>query len=524
MLQMFEYCGKRFKIYKSQKKACHPIYTVTSRSLANDVALNLKVKTLRGGVAKLSGQAGNFALRLGFLVVLARLLSPRDFGLVAMVTVITGVYGLFTSAGLSSATIQKSAITIQQISTLFWINILVGTALGALCIVTAPVLAQFYHEPRLFWITIAMAAGFLVNAAGVQHSAILQRQLRYVAITAIELFAQFASIVVGIGMALAGFGYWALVGAALISPAMSTASMWIVTGWIPGAPKWDADVNSMLRFGGTITLNTLIVYIAYNFDRLLLGRVWGAQALGIYGQASQLINVPTGSINVAIGGVAFSALSRLQEDPPRLRSYFLKGYSLAISVTVPITMFSALFAEDIILVLLGPKWGEAAEIFRLLAPTILIFGIINPLGWLLLSVGLQVRSLRVAMVIAPLVIVSYVMGLPYGPAGVALAYSAAMTLWLVPHVLWCLHGTVVSPKDLFVATIRPAFGGLASVALAWTVLHGIGELPSPILRLLVAGGVMITAYAGILLFVMGQMKFYSDLLRALLAPTLQHVR
>ena len=335
---------------------------------------HLKVKTLRGGVAKLCGQAGNFALRLGSMVVLARLLSPQDFGLVAMVTVVTGVYELFTSAGLSSATIQRFAITNQQISTLFWINILVGTALGALCVATAPVLVKFYHEPRLFGVTIAMAAGFVLNAAGVQHSAILQRQLRYVAVTAIELSAQLASIVVGIGMALAGFGYWALVGAAIISPAVSTAGMWIVTGWIPGAPKWDAGVNSMLRFGGIITLDGLIVYIAYNFDKLLLGRVWGADALGIYGRAYQLINLPTGNLNAAVGGIAFSALSRLQNDPPRIRSYFLKGYSLVISMTVPITMFSALFADDIILVLLGPRWGEAAEIFRFLTPTVLIFG------------------------------------------------------------------------------------------------------------------------------------------------------
>ena len=227
----------------------------------------------------------------------------------------------------------------------------------------------------------------------------------------------------------------------------------------------------MLRFGGTITLNELIVYIAYNFDKLLLGRVWGANALGIYGQSYQLINVPTANINAAIGGVAFSALSRLQDDPPELRNYFLKGYSLTISMTVPITMFSALFADDIILVVLGPKWGEAAKIFRLLTPTILIFGIINPLAWLLLSVGLQGRSLRISMVLAPIVIASYVIGLPYGPAGVAFAYSAGMTLWLVPQVLWCLHGTVISPKDLFVATVRPILGGLASAALAWAALH-----------------------------------------------------
>src|SRR6185437_14895276 len=114
----------------------------------------------------------------------------------------------------------------EQISTLFWINMLIGIVLAVLCIVTAPVLVQFYDEPRLFWVTVAMGAGFVANATGVQHSAILQRQLRYVAVTAIELLAQLSSIVVGIGMAFAGFGYWALVGAALTSPVVSTAGVW----------------------------------------------------------------------------------------------------------------------------------------------------------------------------------------------------------------------------------------------------------------------------------------------------------
>ena len=128
------------------------------------------------------------------------------------------------------------------------------------------------------------------------------------------------------------------------------------------------------------------------------------------------------------------------------------------------------------------------------------------------------------MVLAPILIASYVSGChmarPVSPSRI----RPVMTLWLVPHVLWCLHGTVVSPKDVFLAMIRPVLGGLASVALAWTVLHGIGQLPSPIARLLVAGGVMMIAYAGILLFLMGQMKFYSDLFRALLAPAPQPVR
>jgi O-antigen/teichoic acid export membrane protein len=137
----------------------------------------------------------------------------------------------------------------------------------------------------------------------------------------------------------------------------------------------------MLRFGGTVTLNSVIVFISYNFynmENVLLGRFWGPDALGIYGRAYQLINIPTENLNSAIGGIAFSALSRLQDDPIRLKTYFLKGYSLVVSLTIPISLFSALFADDIVLILLGPKSREAAIIFRLLTATILIFGMINP--------------------------------------------------------------------------------------------------------------------------------------------------
>jgi O-antigen/teichoic acid export membrane protein len=226
--------------------------------------------------------------------------------------------------------------------------------------------------------------------------------------------------------------------------------------------------------------------------------------------------MPTENLNSAIGGVAFAALSRLQNEPARLKNYFLSGYSLVASMTIPLTLFGAIFAEDTILVILGPKWNAAATIFRLLTPTILIFGIINPIYWLLISIGLQVRSLKVAMVIAPLVMTAYIIGLPYGPNGVALAYSAAMTLWLIPHVVWCLHNTGVSPWDLVRAISRPLTSGILAASCVLSFEHYLDQLPSAILRLAIGGAVMFSLYLCILLFVFGQKTFYRDLLRDLL--------
>jgi O-antigen/teichoic acid export membrane protein len=475
----------------------------------------LKEKTIRGGAAKLIGQALCLLLRLGNLIILGRVLDPGDFGLVAMVTVITGFFDTFATGGLSAATIQKADVSHTQISTLFWINMAIGTALAFLCMASAPLLAAFYHEPRTAWVIVAVAPAFVFNAAGVQHLALMQRELRYVAITGTEITSQIVAAGLGIGLALANCGYWALVANSIAYPLVTAICAWGACGWRPGRPGLNSEISAMLRFGWIVTLNGLVVYVGYNLEKVLLGRYWGSDALGSYGRAFQLINLPSAALNSAIGGVAFSALSRLQNDPARFESYFLRGYSVVLSMAVPATIFCALFSDDIIVVLLGPRWTDAASTFRLLAPTILVFSIINPLSWLLLSIGLQERSLKLGLVIAPLVCGAYLVGLPFGPQGVALAYSVAMTLWLVPHVMWCLHGTVISTRDLLLAAGRPLLSGAVAALAAATVAAQSAHYSLPVVRVALGSAVMFGVYAWFLLVVLKQRSFYLGLLKEL---------
>lgn len=488
-------------------------------SIVPDQTHILKGKAVWSGIARLIGQATTLLLRLCFLAALARLLTPNDFGLVAMVTAITGALDLFTTAGLSSATIQKAEITDQQISQLFWVNILVGVVLAVLCAASAHVIATFYRDPRLFWIALAMAPGFFVNAAGVQHAALLQRELRYVTLSVIDALSQFGGIIAGVAMALCGYSYWALVTAALLTPAINTAGFWIASGWLPARPRRGGDIRSMIHFGGIITLNSITVYIGYNMERVLLGRFWGADALGLYTRAVQLVNLPVGSINAAIGGVFFSVLSRLQDNPLRFRSFFLKGYSLVVAVTIPGALFAAIFAEEIVTVILGPNWDAAVLIFRLMTPTMLVLGIINPLAWVLISSGLQKRSLLVGLVLAPLVMVAYSIGLPWGPTGVAFCYSTVMVLWLVPHVTWCLHGTPISVLDLARSVRVPFLAGiLASLCMFELHRHMSHDL-HPALRLALGGGAMAIVYGWILLFPCGYRDICRDAIAALRGPS-----
>jgi PST family polysaccharide transporter len=170
-----------------------------------------------------------------------------------------------------------------------------------------------------------------------------------------------------------------------------------------------------------------------------------------------------------------------------------------------------------IFVVLGPKWSAAAPIFRLLAPTILVFAIANPLFWLLSSLGLVERSLKMGLVIAPLMILSYVVALPYGPRGVAFAYSTVMMLWVLPAIAWTVHGTVISFRDMLLAVSRPLASSLVAGAFAFGVQRFCVQFP-PLSRLALESAVLLITFVGMLLFVTGQKVLYLDLLRGLKGP------
>jgi O-antigen/teichoic acid export membrane protein len=476
---------------------------------------DLKGKTTRGALVSALSQGAIFFLRTGSMVVLARLLAPADFGIVGMVTACTGFLEMFRDMGLSVATIQRLSITRGQTSTLFWINFAVGCMLALLCATAAPLLVRFYHEPRLFWPTIALATGFVFNGAAVQHRAIMARDMRFAVLASIEVISVAVSLVVGALMAIAGQGYWALVGMYVSVPLLGLLGVWSVGGWMPGLPQRGAGVRAMLRYGSTLTLKNLIIYLAFNTDKVLLGRVWGAVALGIYGRAYQLISLPTQNLNATIGQVAVPALSRLQNDPLRLRSYFLKGYGLFLSLVLPITIVCALFSEDFILVFLGPKWRAAVPLFRLLAPTIMTLALVNPLNWLLLAIGRPGRSLQIALVTAPVVIAGYVTGLSNGPAGVAAGFSVTTMLLVLPTLLWAIRGTPITFIDIVKVLLRPLLSILVAAAVTFAARKLVDLPAQPLVRLIFANTVFFGVYASLLCLFKEQRAFYAGLIREL---------
>jgi O-antigen/teichoic acid export membrane protein len=478
---------------------------------------DLKSRTVRAAMINISARAFGFVIRITSLMILGRLLDPSDYGLVTMVTAFTGVLNMFGGLGLSLAAIQRESLSKEESSALFWMNLVFGGLLTSIAFAAAPMVSAFYHEPRLLAIMEVIAMTFVITSAGIQHGVLLQRRMRFGVSATIDICSLLIGTVVSIGMAMAGHGYWALVSMTITLPLATTIGLWLSTGWVPGWPRMAAEMPSLLsllRFGSGTTLNGFLSYFVNNIDKLLLGRFWGTDAVGLYGRAFYLINFPGDTLNSTIGEVAFAALSRTRDDLGRLRRYFLKGYSLVVTLTLPLTVLCALFSDDIVFVVLGPKWMGAAEIFRILAPTILVFAISNPLGWLLNSLGLIKRGVCIALFSAPLMLIAVVLALPYGPRGVAAAYSIVMMIKVVPATFWALRGTGIRVREIAMALVSPLTASLVAAGVAVAAHAFYAPALSPILRLIFDVVAFGAVYLAALLLIAGKQALYLDLLRS----------
>lgn len=473
---------------------------------------NLKRRSVRGGAVTMLNQVLKFGLTMSSNVVLARLLTPQDYGLIGMLGTVTGLITLFRDLGLPAATLQKEEINHEQVSTLFWINVGLSVITALITVAIAPAIASFYNEPRLIGITLIFAVSFIINGLAVQHTALLYRQMEYKALMFIDVFCIFTGIVAAIVAALYGLGYWALVIMPILSGSVYTVGVWIVCGWRPGFPGKNAGVRSMLAFGGYLTASNFANYFAQNLDNVLIGKYWGTQQLGLYAKAYQLLMLPLTQINAPISGVATPSLSRLYSDPPQFRNYYLKALSLITFLTTPIIIFMIVTAKEIIKLLLGSQWLEAAVVFQLLGISAIFQPIYYTTGWLYMSTGRTERQFKFGGLISLLLVCSFFVGLPYGIRGVAFSYATAMLLLSGPAMYFAINKLPITLLDIF-NSVKPAFvasflAGAATFGVRTAISSNLPAFFVILACLLVMGGTYI-----ITIFYVFRMKdFYLSIL------------
>lgn len=455
---------------------------------------NIQSRSLRGGVVTLGAQAVKFLLGLISTATLARLLRPQDFGLLAMVTSIIAFLHIFKDLGLADATVQRSHITHEQVSFLFWVNVALSLLVTLVVVALAPVIAWFYGEPRLFAITMVLSLNFIVSGLTVQHQALLRRQMHFRALAIRDVIALACGVVVGITLGWLGFGYWAIVAMPVTTNVASGILLWTICDWRPGGLRRGVGARGMLAFGGNLTGATFLNYLTVNFDNILIGRVLGSAWLGIYSKAYGLLMLPIAQINGPMASVLLPGLSRLQNDASEYARLFAGAVRSISLVTVPIVIFSFFFSRDIVLVLLGRKWLPVAPVFQLMAPAALFGAISFVPGWLCQSLGRTRRQFHYALVSAPICIAGFLIGIKWGIAGVAVSYSINFTILFWLYVSYASKDSPVKFSEIggsFLSAFVPA---LAAAVIVWKLQVPWDYQARPLTALLLDGPLFCAIY------------------------------
>lgn len=434
----------------------------------------------------LSGQWGRYALQLLALVVFSRLLSPADFGLVAMVTAVVGIAYVIGDFGLSLAALQAQDLTAGQRSNLFWWNAGIGTAVAAMVCIAAFPLAALYDDARVTPITLALSSVFLLNGLAVQFRTELNRDLRFSVIAVADVVGQAAGFVVALVGALVGWSYWALVAMQVVAAIVTNVMLVARAQWWPGLYRRGERMRSLLVFGTNTFFTQVVNYISTNIDQVLIGRVWGASTLGYYNRAFQIARIPAQQVAAPLTRVVLPYLSRRLEDRPAYLEAVKKTQLALATLLLSLLAFVAGTGDWLVPVVLGEGWQEAVPFLRALC----LAGALQAVGyvsyWVLLSQGrtgllfateFGARAVMVALMIA---VVSW------GPVWVAYAGAVGQLLILISAVVFALPRAHVPVGSVIGPAVRPALlFGLAALA-AWGAGTASSALPDPVALLVSA--------------------------------------
>lgn len=389
----------------------------------------------RGGGITIISQILKVVLMLGSTVILARLLNPTDYGLVAMVVAVVGVGEIFRDFGLSMAALQAKSLTQAQQSNLFWINAAVGSLLGIVFFISSYALAAFYGQPEVALITQALSVTFVLGGLSTQFKVHINRDLRFVALAVADLLPYALGIGGAIVIAAIFSNFWALVAQQLIVAAGTLLFSVALTKWRPGLPR-KVPMDGLISFGASFAGTQIISYLTRNIDSLLIGKVWGSTALGYYDRAYNLVVLPLTQINTPMSRVAVPVLARIAEEGERFVSYLRRAQLVALYVTSSI--FALLFAlgTPLVVAVLGDQWTTAGPILSILAVSGIFRSLVQVAYWVYMSQGLAAAQLRFYLVAQPLLVGVIACGVPFGPLGVAGAVSIGYALFWVASLAW----------------------------------------------------------------------------------------
>ena len=395
----------------------------------------LKTRSVQGAAATFVVQVLKFLLRFGSIVLLARLLSPADFGLVAMVAPIVVLAQTLNELGLAQAIIQRPDVSARQVSGLFWLSLAFGSALALILVASAPLVGRIYNEPASAHILAVMAGLIVLGSVALVPAALLSRQMRFVSLSIIELLSASAGIITSIAAGWLGYGYWSLVYGQIATSILNVLLLFAVTRWRPSAPTRNAGIAPLARFGLALTGSNLSTYLMTSADNMIVGAFVGKTGLGLYDRSYALVVQPLSQIMSPVGKVAVPLLSRLIEDPELYLRTFVNMLKISVLLTAPGMIVAIIFAPSIVHYVLGENWSAAAPVFAWICVGGLAVPFFSAAGWIFVSHGKTEDQLAYSIAVSLISVTSFAIGVTWGIYGVAVVASISFTLVQTPIMI-----------------------------------------------------------------------------------------
>lgn len=444
---------------------------------SRDPSTSLGRRAMRGAAVTVLGQGGRILLQMASVVVLARLLAPSEFGLLAMVLLFVGLGEIFRDFGLSSAAVQAPSLSREQRDLLFWANTGIGVALAVIIFAGAGLIADLFGQPALTPIAQALAVTFVVNGMATQYRAGLNRRMQFRALAVVSVAAQAVGLVVAVLAAIGGAGYWALVAQQI---AIAVASLVLFVGyarWIPGKPRRGVPMRGFFRYGWQLMATQLIGYASNNTDNLIIGLRFGVEPLGLYNRAFQLLMNPLNQLRTPATTVALPVLSRLQDDDDRFSAFIVRA-QLVLAVSFgPALAIAAGAAAPLVQLFLGPQWTAAGPLFALLCVAAVMQMLAFVGYWIYLSRGLTGQLLQYTLVAFVIKVASIVIGSNWGLLGVAIGYAVAPTVSWPLSLWWVARYAPVPLGRLWIQAIRILMVSTAAGLTSFAVTRVFPDLP-----------------------------------------------
>ncbi len=435
---------------------------------------DLEGHSVRGSSSLVLSEIGCNIFRLFGTVMLARLLTPEYFGLIGMVTALTTFAEMFKDLGLGTATIQRKEITHEQISTLFWINTGVGIGLMLIMAAAAPFISWFYDEPRLLWVTFAISSTFIFGGLTIQHQALLRRHMQFPQLASIQVSATGLSTILGVLLAWLGFEYWALVWKEISRAIIQASGVWSCYRWLPGLPRRGVGIRSMFQTGSHVTGFNIVAFASRNLDTVLLGKLWGATSVGLYKQANLLLMLPASVVSFPITYVMTSALSALQGEPEQYQTYYKKVVAFLAFLYIPCVTYIAVYAENLITLILGGKWVAAAPVMQVMACAAALDPIMGTCGTVMITCGRTRQYLYVGITQASFLTLAVCVGVTSGMLGLAWALVIYTIVSLPFLLMYSFQETPISPAMFYEAVAWPAIASSAMALVLLAIRHIVG--------------------------------------------------